>query len=112
MAPLTLLEPHWEALTPETRQAYHLVAGLELIHAFYLAGGTGLALHLGHRFSIDLDFFSQEPGSVGPDERSVLRQALDDPTLGITFDFVQSCSQKICPCAQFCDQRHAGAGLF
>ena len=25
---------------------------------FYLAGGTGLALHLGHRDSIDFDFFS------------------------------------------------------
>ena len=24
---------------------------------YYLAGGTGLALHLGHRDSIDFDFF-------------------------------------------------------
>lgn len=28
---------------------------------FYLAGGTGLALHIGHRKSIDFDFFSPEP---------------------------------------------------
>jgi hypothetical protein len=27
----------------------------------YLAGGTALALHLGHRRSVDLDFFTQEP---------------------------------------------------
>lgn len=27
----------------------------------YLAGGTALALHLGHRRSVDLDFFSQVP---------------------------------------------------
>ena len=27
---------------------------------FYLAGGTALALHLGHRDSIDFDFFSQK----------------------------------------------------
>jgi hypothetical protein len=27
---------------------------------FYLAGGTGLALHLGHRDSIDFDFFSDK----------------------------------------------------
>ena len=27
---------------------------------FYLAGGTSLALHLGHRDSIDFDFFSEE----------------------------------------------------
>jgi len=26
---------------------------------FYLAGGTALALQLGHRRSVDLDFFSQ-----------------------------------------------------
>jgi hypothetical protein len=28
------------------------------VEAFYLAGGTGLALQLGHRRSDDLDFFS------------------------------------------------------
>lgn len=27
---------------------------------FYLAGGTGLALQLGHRISVDLDFFSKD----------------------------------------------------
>ncbi len=30
-----------------------------IIH-FYLAGGTGCALHLGHRISEDLDFFSKQ----------------------------------------------------
>ena len=28
---------------------------------FYLAGGTALALHLGHRYSVDLDWFTAEP---------------------------------------------------
>jgi hypothetical protein len=28
---------------------------------FYLAGGTALALHLGHRSSVDFDFYSSEP---------------------------------------------------
>ena len=27
---------------------------------FYLAGGTGLALQLGHRDSVDFDFFAKE----------------------------------------------------
>jgi hypothetical protein len=31
------------------------------LKAFYLAGGTGLALQLGHRRSDDLDFFSERP---------------------------------------------------
>jgi predicted nucleotidyltransferase component of viral defense system len=32
-----------------------------LIEPFYLVGGTALALQLGHRFSIDLDFFTHLP---------------------------------------------------
>ena len=31
-----------------------------VLAGFYLAGGTGLALHLGHRRSVDLDLFRQE----------------------------------------------------
>lgn len=86
MEQITLDHPHWEALTPETRQAFDKTAGLPFISQFYLAGGTGLALHLGHRFSVDLDFFSSDPGTVGPDVRAVLRETLDDPTLSITHD--------------------------
>ncbi|MGI5911075.1 MAG: nucleotidyl transferase AbiEii/AbiGii toxin family protein [Syntrophomonadaceae bacterium] len=34
------------------------LADKSLLDNFYLAGGTALALHLGHRWSEDLDFFS------------------------------------------------------
>ena len=57
MAVVTLPHPHWEALTPETQNAFRKMARLPFIQRYYLAGGTGLALHLGHRFSVDLDFF-------------------------------------------------------
>lgn len=83
---MAVLIPHWEALTPKTREAFQVTAALPFIQRFYLAGGTGLALHLGHRFSIDLDFFSPDPDAVGPDERSLMRTAFDDPTLSIGFD--------------------------
>jgi hypothetical protein len=86
MANVAQLFPHWEVLTPETRQAFDKIANLELVGRFYLAGGSGLALHLGHRFSVDLDFFSAEKDAVGFVERSALRSALDDPTLIITLD--------------------------
>jgi len=33
---------------------------LDFLKSFYLAGGTALALQLGHRQSIDLDFFSDQ----------------------------------------------------
>ena len=86
MGQVTLANPHWEALTPETRQAFCKAAGLPFIGQFYLAGGTGLALHLGHRFSVDLDFYSPALDAVGPEVRAALREALDDPTLSIAHD--------------------------
>lgn len=82
----SLSNPHWESLTNETRQAFHQVARLPFIKSFYLAGGTGLALHLGHRFSVDLDLFSPEETVVGPDQRDAMRNLLDDPSLSITYD--------------------------
>lgn len=82
----SLPQPHWEALTSETQQAFRKVAGLEFANSFYLAGGTGLALHLGHRFSNDLDFFSPHGDAVGADQRAILRETFEDPTLSITFD--------------------------
>jgi hypothetical protein len=84
--PLIFKNPHWEALTPHTQSAFHLLGNQEVIKRFYLAGGTGLALHLGHRFSIDLDFFSESPEVLGSDERAALRLALEDRTLAITQD--------------------------
>ena len=83
---VNLSEPHWEALTAETQNAFHLVSRLPFIQRFYLAGGTGLALHLGHRFSVDLDLFSPDNDAVGPDERALLRDSLGEASLTITYD--------------------------
>jgi len=42
-------------------KAIELIEGIfDEISGFYLAGGTGLALQMGHRISQDLDFFSAE----------------------------------------------------
>lgn len=82
----SLSHPHWEALTPATIRAFHRVANLPFIDQFYLAGGTGLALHLGHRFSVDIDFFSQDDLAVGSAQRDALRILLADASLVITFD--------------------------
>jgi hypothetical protein len=86
MALLSFRQPHWEALTTKTRDAFHLLSDLEMVSRFYLAGGTGLALHLGHRFSVDLDFFCDRSDAVNSEERSILRQAFADPTLAIIHD--------------------------
>lgn len=45
-------------LPKKQRELWEKLAGVESIGRFYLAGGTAIALHLNHRESIDLDFFS------------------------------------------------------
>ncbi|MCX6841871.1 MAG: nucleotidyl transferase AbiEii/AbiGii toxin family protein [candidate division WOR-3 bacterium] len=45
-------------LPPESLGLLRDLNGELELHGFYLAGGTGLALQLGHRVSEDLDFFS------------------------------------------------------
>jgi len=53
----TLTAPHWEAVTDATRHLWPVLARQPFIGQFYLAGGTALALQIGHRRSVDLDFF-------------------------------------------------------
>jgi hypothetical protein len=50
---------HWETVTPLMREIMRTVGTSTLCPRFYLAGGTALALQLGHRRSVDLDFFSE-----------------------------------------------------
>lgn len=50
---------HEEVLTPETAAVFARLGRQAEMGAFYLAGGTGAALQLGHRLSADLDLFSE-----------------------------------------------------
>lgn len=52
---------HAEALSPQVEDTGKRLAEVEAMQKFYLAGGTALALHIGHRRSVDLDFFSAQP---------------------------------------------------
>lgn len=49
-----------KTLLPDTLRAIQLVSDFPEIQKAYLAGGTALALQIGHRISVDLDFFTQE----------------------------------------------------
>lgn len=52
---------HLVALLPrETREAWTRVGNV-LPHEAYLVGGTAITVHLGHRVSRDLDFFTSTP---------------------------------------------------
>lgn len=43
------------------RRALDRLKSVPRMADFYLAGGTAVAVHLGHRLSVDLDFFSVRP---------------------------------------------------
>lgn len=49
---------HTEAVTKEGSR---LLPALPAFNGFYLAGRTALALQIGHRVSVDFDFFSPDP---------------------------------------------------
>ncbi len=53
---------HADALTKETGAVF---SHFKQFAPFYLVGGSALALQIGHRLSIDLDFFSKEELSPG-----------------------------------------------
>ena len=49
---------HLEALDEKRRGLFSRLAAFD---DFYLAGGTALALEIGHRISLDFDLFSAKP---------------------------------------------------
>lgn len=70
-------ELHWNTITPVMRSVWRGFSSSAIAAEFYLAGGTALSLQLGHRLSVDLDFFSQTQNDI-PALIEPLRQALKD----------------------------------
>jgi Nucleotidyl transferase AbiEii toxin, Type IV TA system len=67
------LEPKLGVLPPAQREIWTSLASAPKLN-FVLYGGTAIALHLGHRESLDFDFFRSEP--------------LDKDQIRATFEFV------------------------
>ena len=82
---------HREVLPTATADAWTRLAPL-VREVAYLAGGTALALRLGHRLSRDLDFMLSEPIDLDELERSLDRAGplavsyRDEGTLNATFE--------------------------
>ena len=62
-----------QILTEAQQTVLELLSRIPEVRTFYLAGGTGLALHLGHRRSDDFDFFRAQ-ALVPQDLLTVLRE--------------------------------------
>ncbi|OGQ57789.1 MAG: hypothetical protein A3J24_02160 [Deltaproteobacteria bacterium RIFCSPLOWO2_02_FULL_53_8] len=54
------MKAHIDCLPSATLVTLRRLRGLVAANGFILAGGTGLALHIGHRVSVDLDFFTDK----------------------------------------------------
>ena len=65
-----------QILTESQQTVLELLSRIAEIRTFYLAGGTALALHLGHRRSEDFDFFRAQE-LVPQDLLTVLREIGD-----------------------------------
>ncbi|MFV2069157.1 MAG: nucleotidyl transferase AbiEii/AbiGii toxin family protein [Pirellulales bacterium] len=94
--------PHWETISDAQRDAMVRLGPLVTRCQMYLAGGTSVALQLGHRRSIDLDWFSLLPISdpmvlaqelkdaeVPFETRSVDRGTLHGQVLGVRVSFIE-----------------------
>lgn len=55
-----LFAPHMDALPSEQQRLWPALRGASGL-GFVLYGGTAIALRLGHRVSVDFDFFSEKP---------------------------------------------------
>ncbi|MBI5652877.1 MAG: nucleotidyl transferase AbiEii/AbiGii toxin family protein [Chloroflexi bacterium] len=73
----SLTAPHWETIDVPMRDVLRVIGQHDFASRFYLAGGTALALQLGHRRSIDLDFFS-ESDPVGQNTQQEILRALQN----------------------------------
>lgn len=74
MALLTAV--HWDTITPHMRAILETIGQCPFATRFYLAGGTALALRLGHRQSYDLDFFSESDDISEPSREEIIRALL------------------------------------
>ncbi len=69
------LPAHLKSILPRpTREVWQALVG-NLPAGAYLVGGTGIAAHLGHRVSRDLDFFVAEP--FEPEELALVLDRID-----------------------------------
>lgn len=76
---------HWNILDDKRKNILPLLKTFSIDEGFYLAGGTGLALQIGHRDSIDFDFFKQ-----GDFDTNIFLSKLENVFTGHKFVIIQN----------------------
>jgi hypothetical protein len=72
-----------KGVSPAQRRTLDRLSRLPALRGFYLAGGTAIAAHLGHRRSLDLDLFTASPTtSLEAPQRALLETLTDAGVIG------------------------------
>lgn len=75
-----------DAISDQQQTVLRELGAISAEHGFYLAGGTAVALQLGHRRSVDLDWFSQDRAPLS--DPMQWAQQLRDSGIGLTTESV------------------------
>ncbi len=73
---------YWEGISADMRRVLIQLGPRPFTQRFYLAGGTALSLQIGHRRSVDLDFFS-EADELDESSRNEIIHSLSAPSVQI-----------------------------
>ena len=73
-----------QSITTGCRQGLLYLKSLLFIQDFYLAGGTALALQIGHRISTDLDWFSASHFLEKEEREQILKRLASSGRLEVT----------------------------
>ena len=78
---------YWDRIDPITATVLRGFRKSPLMQSFYLSGGTALSLQIGHRISVDLDFFTQKLSAKVDAEKIInrLRTLFPRSKLSITY---------------------------
>jgi len=87
--------PHLEAVPPTVQAVLGTLAKLPLLRDFYLAGGTALALRLGHRLSRDLDLFAAIDSLDDSLRRRIIEALRQTHTVEIEADSIMGLSLAV-----------------
>ncbi len=75
-----LNNPHWNAVTLKMQRLLIHIGKQSFSQRFYLAGGTALSLQMGHRRSVDFDFFSSTDEVDEKSRNEIIAQISSFPT--------------------------------
>ena len=98
-------EPRMDILPPAQRQLWHEL-GPSAVLGFVLYGGTAIALRLGHRASVDFDFFSEKPL-----DRESIREAFPFMAQSIVLQDERNTLSVLVPCVD-AERTHIKVSFF